>query len=73
MSSSMLSSTPYTLSCTLEVRRKLNSLVWSLGVAVKEAISKSPPRFSMISSAWLMSPWSKRWPCSRLGLGLELG
>ena len=64
MSSSAAPSTPKILSVMLDVRRKLNSVRWSLGVAEKETISKSPPRFSMISSAWLISPWSKRWPCS---------
>ena len=29
----------------------------------KAVMTKSPPRFSMISSAWLISPWSNRWPC----------
>jgi len=54
--------TAITVSATEDVRLKLkeNSPRWSLGCTEKAVISKSPPRFSMISSAWLMSPESKR-------------
>mmetsp|Transcript_30815 Transcript_30815/g.91559 ORF Transcript_30815/g.91559 Transcript_30815/m.91559 type:complete len:213 (-) Transcript_30815:779-1417(-) len=64
MSSSADASTPNTRSETLDVRRKLNSEFWSFGCTEKARISKSPFCFSMMSRAWLIRPWSNRWPCS---------
>mmetsp|Transcript_23617 Transcript_23617/g.48305 ORF Transcript_23617/g.48305 Transcript_23617/m.48305 type:complete len:305 (+) Transcript_23617:212-1126(+) len=49
---------------TVEVRLNLNSVRWSLACVEHDTMLKSPPRLSMISRAWLMSPESNKWPCS---------